>query len=79
MAATKKQLAKLTLREIRDDQITSIEEFAALTGLSISSVRRLIGERAIPIIRLSPRRIGITGRAYREFLQARMVEAVDAA
>jgi excisionase family DNA binding protein len=73
MASNKSDLAARTLREIRDEQIISVEEFAALTGLSISSVRRLISQREIPIVRLSPRRIGTTGRAYRDFLRARIV------
>jgi hypothetical protein len=43
----------------RADQLLSVAEFAALNRISIRQVRRLLKDRAVPFLRLSPRRLAI--------------------
>jgi len=64
------------IRPIGDDQVMPIGEFAFLTDLSIATVRRLIGKGEVIAVRLSARRLGVTGRTYRAFLKRRRTQAV---
>src|SRR6516165_3776788 len=54
-----------------DDQVLTFREWCALNGIGLRTARRIIdGPDSPAIVRLSPRRIGITIRANREW-QAR--------
>jgi hypothetical protein len=57
----------------RDDcRVLSFDEWCAINNLSVWTARRLIKAGKGPkILQLSPRRIGVTVRANREWQQAR--------
>jgi len=54
-----------------DFEIMALAEVAHRAGLSIATLRRLIAHSEIEIVRLSPRRIGITWKSYLDFVAKR--------
>jgi hypothetical protein len=57
---------------LHDDQILSFAEWCRLNGISTRNGRRLLkGPDALEIVRLSPRRIGITIAANRRWQDQR--------
>jgi len=54
---------------LEDDQVITLKEFAALAGVSLMTVRRIIDRKEGPVVtRMSPRRLGIRVRHAREYL-----------
>jgi hypothetical protein len=51
------------------DRVRSVRETAALLGISYATLRRRIADRAIQIVRLSERRIGIRDSERERFLR----------
>src|SRR5262249_40064207 len=70
--------ARVSTRSARgppnDDQVLSLREFAALAGISIATLRRLIKEERGPAVTwLSTRRCGIRLKHGRSWLDSRTV------
>jgi hypothetical protein len=55
---------------LTDDHVVSLKQLAELLGMTPIMVRR-IPESELPIVRISARRLGITMRNYRRFLETR--------
>jgi hypothetical protein len=54
-----------------DFEVMGIAEVAHRASLSVATLRRLIAHGEIEIVRLSPRRIGITWKSYLDFVARR--------
>jgi hypothetical protein len=70
----KKASDRLSLAgQLLDDQVLSFREWIALNNISWRTGRRVIeGQDGPAVVQLSPRRIGITVRANREWQQSRV-------
>jgi hypothetical protein len=60
--------------EIPDDAVMSFADWCRRANVSQSTGRRLIAAGRISVTRLSDRRIGVTGREHKRFLNAGTTE-----
>jgi predicted DNA-binding transcriptional regulator AlpA len=58
-----------------DDAVLTIEQFAALLGIHVLTLRRMIkNKKGPPLVRVNERHYGIVMRAGRKWIQSRAVE-----
>lgn len=62
----------------QDEAVISLNEFARLANISLTTARRLRSRGELPIIKLSPRRIGLRIGRAKQWLREREIAAFNA-
>lgn len=64
-------LPRQTLRYASDDRVITVNEAALRIGCSVATLKRCNKRGELPIIKLSPRRIGVRLSDLQSFIESR--------